>query len=140
MKALTICQPYAHLIVTGQKRVENRTWAPFAYLKGRLILIHAGKSKGWLTDEYPLPQNAAFGAIVGAATLADWATYDDVIAGKLDSKHPGLSAHEHVNGPWCFILTDVREFKFPIPFRGAQGFFDVPDTLVAAALAVPSTS
>jgi hypothetical protein len=46
MKALTICQPYAHLIVRGEKRVENRTW-PTRYTGP--LAIHAGKSRQWLS-------------------------------------------------------------------------------------------
>ena len=40
MKALTIKQPYASLIVEGIKDIENRTWK--TNYRGR-ILIHAGK-------------------------------------------------------------------------------------------------
>lgn len=56
MKALTICQPYPHLICTPQsdlkdgdvrKRVENRTWGTSH--RGPL-LIHAGRSKAWLRE------------------------------------------------------------------------------------------
>ena len=45
MKALTICQPYPHLIMLGEKPVENRTWA--TSYRGPLA-IHAGKSRQWL--------------------------------------------------------------------------------------------
>ena len=40
MKAITIKQPYASLIVEGIKDIENRTWK--TNYRGR-ILIHAGK-------------------------------------------------------------------------------------------------
>ncbi|MFA7254088.1 MAG: hypothetical protein WC107_06075, partial [Patescibacteria group bacterium] len=60
MKALTVCQPYASLIVgwpgidpDDVKRVENRTW-PTSY-HGPL-LIHAGKSRLWLSSwDGPVP-------------------------------------------------------------------------------------
>ena len=72
MKALTICQPYATLIVRGEKLVENREW-PTRY-RGRL-LIHAGKSRQWLDDEdeaefAELGDPLVFGAVVGEARLA----------------------------------------------------------------------
>lgn len=42
MKAISIKQPYASLIVEGIKDVENRTWkCPEKYM-GKRILIHAG--------------------------------------------------------------------------------------------------
>src|SRR5665213_2736034 len=41
MIALSILQPYAWLIVTGRKDIENRTWRTGR--RGR-VLIHAGKN------------------------------------------------------------------------------------------------
>lgn len=78
MRALTICQPYAHLIVTQQaelpigavpKRVENRTWE--TRYRG-LLLIHAGKSMKFLhgDDRTKYPE-MKFGAIIGIAHLID---------------------------------------------------------------------
>ena len=41
MKAITIKQPWASLIVHGIKDIENRTWAcPWKYI-GHRVLIHA---------------------------------------------------------------------------------------------------
>jgi len=45
MKALTISQPYASLIASGEKWVENRSW-PTGY-RGPLA-IHAGKGTQYL--------------------------------------------------------------------------------------------
>ena len=42
MKAITIKQPFASLIVEGIKDIENRTWK--TNLRGR-VLIHASASK-----------------------------------------------------------------------------------------------
>src|SRR5882672_6207587 len=74
VKALTICQPYAHLIYLKEKRVENRTW-PTRY-RGRMY-IHAGKSREWLSegdmDRYP---NMAFGAVIATAKLIDCLRFD----------------------------------------------------------------
>lgn len=43
MKVLSIKQPWASLICSGIKDVENRTWKP-KEVPGR-ILIHAGSTK-----------------------------------------------------------------------------------------------
>lgn len=114
MKALTICQPYADMIATGEKIIENRTW-PTSY-RGPLA-IHAGKSRSWLEegDEAERP-DMAFGAVVATATLSDCKRLVDLpdeLASRLDA-----------NGPWCFILTNVERLPEPIPARGAQGFWD----------------
>lgn len=52
MKAITIKQPWASLIVHGIKDIENRSWAcPKKYL-GERVLIHAGADKcgGWFLN------------------------------------------------------------------------------------------
>ena len=73
MTALTIQQPYAHLIALPDdddraKRVENRNWS--TNYRGPLA-IHAGKGRDYM-DEYDLKEfpDMAFGAIVAVAHLA----------------------------------------------------------------------
>lgn len=127
MKAATICQPYAHLIVLGEKPIENRTWST-AY-RGPLA-IHAGKSRSWLGDgdgkRYP---SMAFGAIVAVADL--------VACLHVWSKEPWperyapLRDHEHTNGPWCFVLENVRRLETPIPCNGSLGLWIVPEDIAS---------
>lgn len=120
-KALTICQPYAHLIMTGEKRVENRTW-PTRY-RGTLV-IHAGKSKDWLdTHNGEVPADMPFGAIVGYVRLVDCVRVDADLPQRLQ----WLRDHEHAHGPWCWVLKFPKRLSIPIPYRGAQGIFSVPD-------------
>lgn len=123
MKALTVCQPYAELIVRGLKPIENRTW-PTSY-RGPLV-IHAGKSREWMDDgdieAYP---SMAFGAAVGVARLVACLPLMYPADGpNWPERWKALSQHEHANGPWCWVLEDVRRFAEPIPFRGAQGLWD----------------
>lgn len=128
MKALTICQPYAHFIVRGEKRVENREW-PTRY-RGSL-LIHAGKSLAW-TDQDEIARWAgvgdpmAFGEIVGIATLVDVLHIDWIERGDYDQRYPWLRDHPHTNGTWCWVLDNVRRIE-PTPWKGAQGLWDFPD-------------
>lgn len=125
MKALTICQPYAHLIASGAKRVENREW-PTSY-RGRLY-VHAGKSRQWLTeDNYGIPlDRMAFGAVVAIATLADCVHIEKVGRGMAAQRWPWLAEHEHTNGTWCWILGNVTPIG-PWPWRGAQGLFEIDE-------------
>lgn len=129
MKAITICQPYAHMISIGQKSVENRGW-PTKY-RGQL-LIHAGKSLRWANGytkrelQLAYGEPLAFGAVVAIATLHDCLPADEILAGKHDvDPHPMLSANAHVSGPWCWVLTEVKRIH-PVPTKGRQGLFDVP--------------
>lgn len=133
MKCLTICQPYAHFIVTGEKLVENRDW--FTSYRGP-VLIHAGKSRSWLRpfgDSLPT-SDMAFGSIVGVANLADCLDIDEIDDRKHDDKYPWIVDHPHTEGPWCWVLTLVRRFASPVPCRGALGLFDVPESAVEDAI------
>lgn len=133
MKALTICQPYAHLIMSGAKRVENRTW-PTSH-RG-LIYIHAGKSRLWLEldnseslidSSYGIPvADMAFGAVVAVAKLIDCVKFVDIEVGDYNKKYPWLYDHQHASGPWCWILDAVAPVG-PWPWRGAQGLFEIDE-------------
>jgi len=116
MKALSIQQPWAYLIVHGYKGPENRTW--WTSFRGRL-LVHASKKidhEGieWLRrthPEIPLPDKFDTGGIVGAATLTDCVTTSD---------------DPLFFGPYGFVMADPEPLSFR-PLRGHLGFFDVPD-------------
>lgn len=144
MKALTICQPFAHLVLPEApgamppKRVENREWAT-AY-RG-LLLIHAGKSRAWLSVEnvggrsidprYGLAiDQLVFGAIVGVAHLVDCLHIDAIERGDADDRYPWIYEHAHVEGTYCWVLDRARRFERPIPYTGRQGLFDIPDQVL----------
>ncbi len=122
MKALSIQQPWAWAILYAGKRVENRTW--HSRYRGP-VLIHAGLKvdKDSIEDlaleiaAVPEPRPIAYrGGIVGTATVVDCVRSDAVPVGQ----------EGWANGPWCFVLDDVRPLEKPIPLKGALGFFDVP--------------
>lgn len=117
MKALTICQPYAELIANGSKPIENRTW-PTSY-RGPLA-IHAGKSRAWLDDEDDEPSGMVFGAVIAVVELYACVKEEDLPL--------SLTTNEHANGPWCWLLRDVRRVT-PVPYRGAQGLWILPSDL-----------
>jgi hypothetical protein len=149
MKALTICQPYAHLIVTPQaelpgdevqKRVENRRWR--CNHRGPL-LIHAGMSRKWVEpadERYKM----TFGAILGVCDIVACLTYVDItdrfgLVGKRamanqNQRWPWLETHPHVVGPWCFVLDNIRRFREPIPYKGQQGLFNIPEDVINQAM------
>jgi activating signal cointegrator 1 len=139
MKALTICQPYARLILIGEKRVENRVWNTTH--RGPL-LIHAGKSRKWLDEEDVEDAIAdgdplVFGAIVGRCNLVACLRIEEIMSGKHDQRFPQIESRAHCFGPWCWVLDDVERFAEPIPCDGKQGLWDFRDAslLVAAEVA-----
>lgn len=124
MKALSIRQPWAWLIINGGKDIENRSWP--TRLRGR-ILVHA--SKGMTRDEYrsvddlltvssmrtlgiklPAFEELERGGIVGSVEIAGLVS---------ESKSPWFF------GPYGFVLQNPRPMPF-IQFKGALGFFDIP--------------
>lgn len=118
MKCLSVQQPWAWAIINGPKRIENRTW--FTWHRGRL-LIHAGKSKVRIGDYGPgePPQSQlVFGAILGVAQLDDCVHIERV------------RGEPFAEGPWCWLLSDVRAFERPVPYSGSQGLFEVPYDMV----------
>ena len=135
MKALTIVQPFAHLIAAGAKRVENRSW-PTSH-RGPLA-IHAGKARTYngesvadlARDDDIDPAKLAFGAVVAVVDLVDCV---ELISGGIDrdrtpawamQKYPWLDGHVHREGPVCWVLANLRRLADPIQVKGAQGLWD----------------
>lgn len=161
MKALSIRQPWPWCIFYAGKPVENRDWqsnSPNMRDARRLmnteILIHAGK--GMTRAEYegcldtlhsisvthPFPAGLVLpafedlprGGIVGRAQfigiVSDRVNPDDY--DMPDRRAARLSPWFY--GPYGLVLADAKPTKF-IPFKGALGFFDVPDEIAREALA-----
>ena len=123
MKALSVRQPWAWLIVNGCKDIENRNW--YTTQRGR-IWIHAAKKctryeydeacrfaktvdpKLIIPDLGSLPR----GGIVGSVKILDCVDYSD---------SPWFV------GDYGFLLNNAQSCSF-IPYRGQLGFFEVEAT------------
>jgi len=132
MKALTISQPYASLIADGEKFVENRKWE--VVYRGPLA-IHAGKGTQYLDAEqlrdYPTGCIIAIARLVACPHLSRIQEYGvdperrkRLIALGSTKNWSELYRHEHTEGPFCWVLEDVKKLESPIPARGAQGLWD----------------
>jgi hypothetical protein len=126
VRALSIHQPFASLIASGEKWVENRTWGT-AY-RGPL-LIHASRRSRYLTagQRRRYPQ----GCVVAIAMLVDCLPLHVLrtrpLAECVGKRTIGtILGHTHTEGPWCWILADVRKLAVPIPYDGRQGLFEIP--------------
>lgn len=129
VKALTISQPFASLIVDGKKWIENRTWA--AGYRGPLA-IHAGKGSQYLSSE-ELGQFPC-GCIIGVCRLVACVAKSRIEMLAPSSKRLDLiedsrrswgeaNEHEHCEGPWCWILDNVKRVE-PVYVRGLQGLWN----------------
>lgn len=126
---LTVRQPWAHLIVTGQKDIENRSWP--TKLRGR-VLIHAAKTVD--RDAYDSLRPLADVAMPDLADMPRQAIVGSVmIDGCVDH-----SDSEWFSGPFGFTLRDAVRFDRHIHTRGKLGFFRLRiDGLDAGTQVVP---
>lgn len=141
MKALSIKQPWATLIVEGVKDIENRTWkCPEKYI-GQRVLTHASatpidpsKLRNYLTEEMADASISYFrnrkfpnGAIIGSVEIVG-----------CDINHPSIWAEKSklfmgseipIIPTYNWILANPRIFPDPIPAKGRLGFWDYPNIL-----------
>jgi hypothetical protein len=126
VKALSLTQPWAWLVIHGGKDIENRRWntkfrGPF--------LIHAAKRMHVLDDyaaaigfadlvqpdlPIPEPDDLPRGGIVGIAELVD------VLSPPLDGQLQSPSWR--MLGQYGFVLRNVGSLPFQ-PCKGALGFW-----------------
>jgi hypothetical protein len=126
MKAITISQPYATLIADGEKWVENRKWA--TSYRGALA-IHAGKGTQYLTRqelaEYPSSCIVAICDLVACMPIASMRQISrGQKVGNTDLTLGDILDHEHAEGPYCWVLQNVRPLIPPVPYKGAQGLWE----------------
>jgi len=133
--ALTLLNPWAHLVAHHGKRVENRTWMPPELLDR--FLIHAGK--GW--DNGPIgnewrdsTERITASAIVAVARLAhgcNSSRWSDTLRCGC-----GIWA---MAGQCHWVLNEVIVLPEPVPCSGRQGLWR-PSPDVAAAVAAQLNS
>jgi hypothetical protein len=124
MKTLSIHQPYASLIVSGWKTVENRTWktsyrGPLAIHAAKTIdrdmlahVIEQFKAHGEPLTDTEIASLQVVGVVVGVVDLVDC------------TKSPsGDDTQWHTPGHWGFVLRNPREIE-PIRVKGRLGFFE----------------
>jgi len=124
-RGLTLWQPWGwcitHLPPDIAKRIENRGWEPWPWVK--FIAIHAGatydkKSAETISQELgiqvPTRNQIHMKAIVGVARLTGCVTDSD---------------DRWFVGKYGWQLADVLTLEKPIPFKGAQGLWEIPGNL-----------
>ena len=125
LPCLSIQQPWAWLITSGGKDVENRKWR--TRFRG-LFLIHAplkvdaeaiAALRG-LRRRVPTGGEALTGGIVGVAEVVDCVAE---------------SESQWFAGPVGFVLRNARPLPF-VPMAGRLSFFPVPGESEAAVRAV----
>jgi len=140
MRALTLIQPWAWAIAHAGKRVENREWQPPDSLFGQRVAIHAGKKFDdralvWIREEtsaqVPTKEEFVHGAIECVATLRGCIALKN-FCGRGNGLLTQQEICEAIDSPWFggpvgWVLADVVALSCPVPCRGAQGLWTLPD-------------
>lgn len=145
MRAISLWNPWALLWLLSEpdeKVFETRDW--YTGYRGPL-LVHAAKKRDGDVREYlgsggfrkvlasrgMTGADLAFGAIIGCVNLIGCCQM---------SRMPEPSEREEMWGNWepqryaWERAPGPKLFARPIPYRGQQGFFDVPDEAIAESL------
>lgn len=132
MKAISVLQPWAALLVCGAKRIETRPWR--TRYRGPL-LIHASRrpegqalvrrepyrailAEHGIDGSGPLPA----GCLLGVVELVD-CLWVEAIVHDVDERERGLG--DFRTGRWAWMLDRAQCFAAPISWRGQPGIFDV---------------
>lgn len=151
MKALTIWQPWASLILIGAKPYEFRGWKVPGFMLGQRIAIHAGArpvkpgevkdliarlatpSLAWSTAlraevALPLlelalrnPSSLPRSSLLCTAVLGQ-AVNGFSVAGEFGGVVNDSDRAEQAN--WAWPLSDIEPLVPPVEAKGAQGFWD----------------
>lgn len=114
MKALSVRNPWAHLILCGEKEFEFRTWQ--TDYRGDLLICSSAN---------PKIKNTICGHALCVVNLHE--VYEVT---KDNYKDFGLEKDDLTGGKlYAWQLTDVRVIK-PFPVKGKLNFFNVDDELI----------
>jgi hypothetical protein len=121
VKAQTIRQPWAELILRGRKPYELRSWK--TNYRGFLAIHAAAKINAEKARRLGLnPERLIVGAFVGVAILSDVRPHTREDARLLKKKRAGFGWHPH-NFSW--VLKKPRRIP-PVKAKGQLGLFKVP--------------
>ena len=128
MKCLSVCQPFAELIVQGKKTIELRKWN--TKFRGE-FLIHAAKNI-LIKDCRRMkisPSSITTGAIIGKVNLVDGKKYDSDKELHIDKKKH-YSVSDNKKNKYGLILENPKKLRIPIPCLGKLNFFEFrPDEI-----------
>ena len=126
MKALTIKQPWATLIVEGLKKYEFRSWK--TSYRGK-VLIHAGqgidkealKRFEHLNLEYPSKR------IIGEVTIEDCLPLNKELNERITNENKLVYGTKDRKG-YAWKLTNAKKIQSDKEVKGQLGLWNIKDT------------
>mgnify|MGYP001294699278 CR=1 FL=1 len=121
MKALSVKQPWATLLVEGRKTIEVRSWS--TQYRGPLVICASAAPKNifWhdtVDDEHRLMHA---GCIIGVVDLVD--------CRPMRESDAAPACGEYIEGAFAWVI-EKRHYCRPDPIAGRLNLFDVPDELL----------
>lgn len=143
MKIISIWQPWASLVVHNHKFNETRGWSAPKSLIGQRIGIASTKvirpeqrvhfldprfQKHYRSLGLPLIDNLPNGFLLGSAVLRSCEPWDEEQDEDLTDEERAFGWYG--SGRWIWRLRSPIALSEPIPVRGAQGIWELPDAQV----------
>ncbi|MBU3905198.1 MAG: ASCH domain-containing protein [Nanoarchaeota archaeon] len=121
MKALTIKQPYAHLIINGIKTIELRSRN--TKFRGE-FLVHSSKKSDIEEVKLRKLTDLETGKVLGKVTLSEVKKYNTLKELMKDKSKCQIRSNKKWKFPvYGFILTRSMKIK-PIKYKGRLGFWN----------------
>jgi hypothetical protein len=140
MKALSVRQPAAGMIMDGVKDIEIRSWGPANYSLPYRIAIVSAKNILKIELNYPRVEHpiASFvydsprlmkrGFVLGHVLLTYIKTYSEIEEWRKDAKRHRCPESCFFPGVKGWVLEDPWKIRNPVACKGALSLFYVPDS------------
>lgn len=99
MKALSVKPPWAELIISGKKKIENRNWK--TNYRGKLAIHECGENGR---------------GIIGHVELVDILPWHEA-----EKQYPDQK--QYIEGRYCWVMQNPVRLKEPIKAKGQLGLF-----------------
>ena len=127
MKCLSVCQPFAELIVQGKKTIELRKWN--TEFRGEFLVHSPRKIRTDDCKRLQIKSNLITGAIIGKVNLGDVKKYSSE-----NELHVARKKHyaekDLTQNKYGFLLEKPKKLRIPIEYSGKLNFFEFhPDEI-----------
>lgn len=145
MKAVTLYQPYASFVIAGIKQNETR---PRVWYHTGPLAIHSAQALVWWWEElWKIPEVMAaikrsglptriedypFGCVLGTVTAGEMVKTDYTPSSIAQLSLLERAVGNYDCGRYWWPLSNPQPLANPLPWRGHQGLWNIPDSALAA--------